>query len=348
MGESRRASVGADEVRRAFPDLARGVAKDDLLALARALEIERRPANEPLVQQGQHQDRLWLVVEGSVEAVLEGGPRPLVLGVSRRGDAVGELGFLDPGVASATVRTLERCVFWTLDPRGADAVRAFAPRAMGALERWLMRVAARRLRQSADAVGAALDDGGRVRLAARASARRGLSSRLAGLLASPAPRGVRTSAAVLLRDVPGLSDLPAPYRDALERACERRSFRPGEVLIRRGARDLSLVVVLRGSVEVQARTGSLAVTKVLGPGALVGWVALLDPGPRSATCTARTAVDAAVLPGPLAMQLMGSEGPVWQALQRAVILQAVRDARSLNARLREAIERGPGSPPAPG
>ena len=60
-----------------------------------------------------------------------------------------------------------------------------------------------------------------------------------------------------------------------------------------------MALVLQGDVIVENVTVSRdkpVTTAVLGPGCLVGEMGLLDSGPRSASCTASTAVYCAVLP----------------------------------------------------
>jgi CRP-like cAMP-binding protein len=64
---------------------------------------------------------------------------------------------------------------------------------------------------------------------------------------------------------------------------EVRSFGIGEVLLREGDPGDSLLVVTAGSVSV--RTGDLELA-VVGPGATLGEMSLVDPGPRSATLVA--------------------------------------------------------------
>lgn len=83
-----------------------------------------------------------------------------------------------------------------------------------------------------------------------------------------------------------LDRLPAAERTALLDRATPRKFKPGEVLLREGSHGASMIVIDEGDVEVRRGDRVLA---TLGPGATVGEMALLDPGPRSATVRARTA-----------------------------------------------------------
>ena len=78
------------------------------------------------------------------------------------------------------------------------------------------------------------------------------------------------------------------------------SYPRGEVMFRAGDSHSSahLLLVLEGEVAVDTGTSTAAVEvpiAVLGPGAVLGEMALLDGAPRSATCTAITDVQAAGL-----------------------------------------------------
>jgi len=71
--------------------------------------------------------------------------------------------------------------------------------------------------------------------------------------------------------------------DRLARHAEIVDFRAGEVLMTEGEPGHEFYAIIDG--EVGVTTGGETVAK-LGPGAYVGEMALLDPGPRTATVTA--------------------------------------------------------------
>jgi CRP-like cAMP-binding protein len=80
--------------------------------------------------------------------------------------------------------------------------------------------------------------------------------------------------------------------DAIARLCQARTFRSGEVVTTQGEPGDELFVIGQGFVEValiQPESGSTPRSVVhLGPGQIVGEMALVDRGPRSATVRALT------------------------------------------------------------
>lgn len=79
------------------------------------------------------------------------------------------------------------------------------------------------------------------------------------------------------------------------RMVERR-FKRGELLIRQGEKENSLMVVVEGEIEVTIREdGKQHLLKHAGPGEIVGEMALLTDEPRSASVTAYTEVRAYVI-----------------------------------------------------
>lgn len=70
-----------------------------------------------------------------------------------------------------------------------------------------------------------------------------------------------------------------------------------------------------------------------GPGALLGVVSLVDSAPRSATCTAVTAVRYATLTPAVALLLMNLHEALSLALHTAVGTQLAADVRQLESRL---------------
>lgn len=69
------------------------------------------------------------------------------------------------------------------------------------------------------------------------------------------------------------------------RACEQRNFEAGDVLFQQGDPARALYMLQSGEIEVSAKTefGGNLILAQLGPGAVVGEMALLEGGPRSAT-----------------------------------------------------------------
>ena len=77
---------------------------------------------------------------------------------------------------------------------------------------------------------------------------------------------------------------------------ERRTLEPGDTLVEQGAPGDELYLVLDGVLAVEVDGQEVA---EIGPGAIVGELALLEGGTRTATLTARTRCRIAVIPGAL-------------------------------------------------
>lgn len=84
-----------------------------------------------------------------------------------------------------------------------------------------------------------------------------------------------------------------------------------------------MVLILEGDVSVEseeASAGGGIVMSNIGPGSLIGEMGLLDGAPRSATCTAMTNLDVAVL-------------------SRGAVLELIKDNPAVAARLMSAISK---------
>lgn len=96
-----------------------------------------------------------------------------------------------------------------------------------------------------------------------------------------------------------LDALPAQDRTALIRLGTPRRYAPGDVLMRERDRTSFVVAILRGwaTVSVDTERGGRLILAVRGAGSVVGDLAAVDRGPRSATITALGPLDTLVIPG---------------------------------------------------
>ena len=119
-----------------------------------------------------------------------------------------------------------------------------------------------------------------------------------------------------------------PKNPLFDRLSERRLFRAGEALIRQGDPGDEAFIVMRGSARLldgQPEDGRLM--GLLGPGQIIGDVALLDGGPRSASVVAHSKVlDVAVVPKEAFQNRLASDGDFCREM-----------VRSLGARARKAM-----------
>jgi CRP-like cAMP-binding protein len=137
-----------------------------------------------------------------------------------------------------------------------------------------------------------------------------------------------------------LARLDAADFDALENAIEVRDFPSGHPFIRQGAAADAVYFLLDGEVEIHVDGSEEADFKArhtMGPGEILGLVALVDGGPRSATCVSKGEIQVGQLPVEGARLLMHSHAPISCAFQVALARQLVHDARALNSALVDAI-----------
>lgn len=111
----------------------------------------------------------------------------------------------------------------------------------------------------------------------------------------------------------------------IDKAATQVEYPVGHVLCTEGAVGRELIMIIEGEAEVE-RGGNVVTT--VGPGDFIGEMSLLDGGPRSATVTTTSAVDALVL----------STREFWQVLDEVPAL-AHRLLRTLAERLRAMDER---------
>jgi len=96
---------------------------EDLERLVAAGRFEPRPAGSVIFRQHDPADRLYIVLEGTVEISLDQGPQHLALTQLGPGEFFGELALIDGGTRSATVTTLTPCQLFLLDRE--DFLRLF-------------------------------------------------------------------------------------------------------------------------------------------------------------------------------------------------------------------------------
>ena len=113
----------------------------------------------------------------------------------------------------------------------------------------------------------------------------------------------------------------------------------GTTFIREGNRDQTdfMLLVLDGEVTVEtivvSRTQPITVT-VLGPGALIGEMGLLDGSPRSASCTAMSALRCAILTRDAMNQLLNDDPRTAAKLMMAISMRIAQRLRESQDKLK--------------
>ena len=96
-----------------------------------------------------------------------------------------------------------------------------------------------------------------------------------------------------LKKVSWFADLDQKSLDAIANAAVEQKYQPGQEIIRQGDTGVGAFIIRSGKVEiVQEKDGKTTKLATLGPGDVVGEMALLDEFPRSATARALEPVTA--------------------------------------------------------
>ena len=107
-------------------------------------------------------------------------------------------------------------------------------------------------------------------------------------------RSVLPRVAAAVHHLPLFAGLISEQVTRLAGVCGTASFEPGKTIFREGETDYRMHVVLQGEVEITVARSSTSVG-VVRDGECLGEISLLTGAPHSATATARTYVETAVL-----------------------------------------------------
>jgi CRP-like cAMP-binding protein len=104
--------------------------------------------NDVLIQEGQPQDRFYVVVAGKLAIFAMASGQEVPLSTAEVGECLGEVSLLEPGTASATVKVVEPATLWSMN---LDDLRSYLSEHAGGGGALLMGMAsclAQRLRQA--------------------------------------------------------------------------------------------------------------------------------------------------------------------------------------------------------
>lgn len=291
------------------------------------LKARRGAPGDELFKEGDRGDSLMIVLDGYVVATVrtDAGTQEEVARLGP-GEVVGEMAFVDAEPRSATVSAPQGATVLDFSREALAGLRRTAPRVAAAIQRNVLLDVARRLRD----VGEKLSDGAG---GAGPRSMRGSSS---------GPESMRRSGRGLtaeqLRSIPALASYSNEDLELLAYISALKSFAAGEVLVQEGAEGDACWLVVRGGVAV-TRSSQSTPLATLGPGALVGQLALLDRAPRNATVTATTDTAALEVRADAFANLVRASSPVALRFQLQVALAGVRQLRAATKKLAEAAAR---------
>jgi CRP-like cAMP-binding protein len=245
------------------------------------------------------------------------------------GEVVGEMAFVDAEPRSATVSAPEGATVLEFSREALAGLCRSAPRVAAAIQRNVLFDVARRLRDA----GEKLTDGVVARDARWSAAPESLRRSGRGLTAEQ------------LRSIPALATYSAEDLELLAYIASLKSFSAGETLMTEGSLGDACWLVVQGSVAV-TRAPSRSPLATLGPGALVGQLALLDRAPRNATVTAMINTAALEVRADAFANLVRASSPVALRFQLQVALAGVRQLRAATRKLAATIPRDSAPPTA--
>jgi len=313
-----------DIVRRArvFSDLS----DEECDAVAAVFKPIRGPAGATLFSEGDPGDAMMIVTEGSltVKVKTPAGQEEVVRRVGP-GDVIGEMSFFDAKPRSATLTTSEGATLLAFTREAMRKLRSDSPRVAAAIHRGILKDLAHRLRDLA----VKTSDG--VVLA-----------REAGVESSAARPGMTLTPAQL-QSFPALRGYSKEDLSLLAQACTHRTFAAQEVLMEQGKKGDACWLLLSGKV-VATMDRQATPLATLGPGSLVGQLALLDGTVRSATVTASVRTEALEVKGAAFAFLLRDHSPIALRFQEQVALSGIGQLRTAtNKFAAHADERGAAS-----
>ncbi len=301
---------------RVFADLA----DDECDALLRVLKARRGAPGDTLFREGDRGDSLMIVLEGQLVARVktDAGVDEEVATLGP-GEVVGEMAFVDAEPRSATVSTPGGAMVLDFTREALGVLKRDAPRVAAAIQRNLLLDVARRLREA----GEKLVDGA------------GPRSVPGGAEAKRTGRGLTVEQ---LRTIPVLAAYGQEDLELLAYVATLRSFPRGAVLAQEGSEGDACWLVVTGAVAI-TRSGTATPLATLGPGALVGQLALLDRAPRSATVSAAQDSMALEVPASAFANLVRAHTPIALRFQEQIALAGVRQLRAATKKLAESSSR---------
>jgi len=342
---------------------------DALIAHARPRVLER---GDVLYRQGELDDSLGIVVEGMLLARLHHADGSWnEVGQYMPGEVVGEMECFDPAERAVTVLAVGPATVLELDREALRVLGSEAPSVVAEIVAAAIRDTTGRLRGIDERIEKMI--AGRIQPTPVApdteleptvepqpttprlptgAARHMASTVMPRVEPTPSrpPAGVISRlesrpVPVTARDlgaIPALKDYAASEREVLAAVATGHYLEAGAVLCREGEPGRSCFLIVAGEVDVARRFDDAErLLAILGPGAMVGQMALVDRGPRSATVRARTRSLAIELDRDVFDRLLRTRSPFALRFQEQIAIAGIRQLRLATDKLAKLLASAP-------
>lgn len=301
-----------------------GLAPEQRSQVLAAFKTYEVGAGEVLLEEGEPDRSMLVVVDGELEVSLGG----VALARLSRGDLAGEMalfGSFDRRSATVTSRTPAKLL--VLDEEALRFLRLADNPLARTLEKQTIRTIATRLRETDQ------------RIAGRASGeplkpgnQRGILGKLGKVLGvgGETPRGPAPRLVDVLRATHGFAGREEEVLRAVAARLQLVTFAAGDTIVEEGRAAEDAYIVGEGRVGVYCNVGTDRFERVatLGPGHVFGVVALADARARTATCRAIEPCYLVRIAGDVFRELESEPSPEGRAFRRGLI-----DALSVQLRL---------------
>ena len=99
-----------------------------------------------LIEEGDAQESLYVILSGTLHIVASHAERPILLAAFGAGDSIGEINLFDPATASATAVVRSNSLIWTISREELESFLEADPAAGVSVMKGLLRQVARRIR----------------------------------------------------------------------------------------------------------------------------------------------------------------------------------------------------------
>ena len=110
----------------------------------------RTTDGQRLITQGDAQDSLYLVLNGTLHVTSNVDGRAVLLASLKEGETLGEINIFDPPRASANVTSIGECLIWKLTRDDLDSIFSADPEVANFVLRGLLKQVSSRVREMND------------------------------------------------------------------------------------------------------------------------------------------------------------------------------------------------------